>query len=132
MVVVDTSVLVDYFRGRDTAATRLLDDYDSQGVPYGIPALCCQEMLQGARDIHEWQTLETLLETQTIVRPQASYATHVAAARIFFDCRRQGLTVRSSNDCLVAQLALEHDAPLLHDDNDFVAIARVRPLTCLP
>ena len=49
-------------------------------------------------------------------------------ARVFFDCRRKGLTVRSSTDCLIAALALERGDVLLHDDADFDAIAKVRPL----
>lgn len=57
-----------------------------------------------------------------------SQAAHREAARIFFDCRRQGLTIRSSVDCLVAQLVLENDGILLHKDDDFERIAQVRPL----
>jgi predicted nucleic acid-binding protein len=55
----------------------------------------------------------------------------VAAARIFFDCRRRGLTVRSAVDCLIAQLVLEVDGVLLHDDDDFERIRTVRPLRTL-
>ena len=60
--------------------------------------------------------------------PVASY---VAAARIYFDCRRRALTVRSSTDCLVAQVALDNRLTLLHSDRDFEAIAKVRPLRTL-
>jgi hypothetical protein len=55
-------------------------------------------------------------------------ASEVAAARIFFECRRSGLTVRSAADCLIAQIAIENDLALLHNDRDFEAIQRVRPL----
>ena len=55
-------------------------------------------------------------------------ASRVDAARIYFDCRRKGLTVRSAADCLIAQIALERDFSLLHDDCDFEAIGKVRPL----
>jgi predicted nucleic acid-binding protein len=57
---------------------------------------------------------------------------HHQAARIYFDCRRRGLTVRSTIDCFIAQLALEHRLALLHDDRGYAAIARVRPLRTLP
>jgi hypothetical protein len=46
---------------------------------------------------------------------------------MYFDCRRQGITLRSSNDCLIAQMALEHGLILLHDDEDFRRIGRVVP-----
>ena len=52
----------------------------------------------------------------------------LGASRIFFDCRRQGVTLRSTIDCLIAQLVLEIDAVLLHDDIDFERIKSVRPL----
>ena len=50
------------------------------------------------------------------------------AARIYFDLRRQGETVRSPIDCCIAQLALAHEILLLHRDEDFNKIARIRPL----
>jgi predicted nucleic acid-binding protein len=51
---------------------------------------------------------------------------HWEAARIFFDCRRHGLTVRSSVDCLIAAHAIEAKATLLHNDEDFERIRKVR------
>jgi len=51
-----------------------------------------------------------------------------AAARIYFDLRRKGLTVRSPIDCCIAQLALQFDALLIHRDHDFEQISRVRAL----
>ncbi len=53
------------------------------------------------------------------------------AARINFDCRRKGMTVRSAVDCFIAQLVLEEDGILLHDDDDFEKIRSVRPLKTL-
>jgi hypothetical protein len=51
-----------------------------------------------------------------------------AAARIFYDLRRQGLTVRSPIDCCIAQASLENDLILIHNDRDFETIAQVRSL----
>ncbi|OGA33839.1 MAG: hypothetical protein A3G80_08940 [Betaproteobacteria bacterium RIFCSPLOWO2_12_FULL_62_13b] len=56
-----------------------------------------------------------------------SVESYVAAARLYQACRRAGKTPRSSNDCLIAQIAIEHKLALLQDDRDFVAIADVRP-----
>jgi len=50
------------------------------------------------------------------------------AARLYFVCRRKGVTVRSTIDCLIAAIAIEHKALLLHDDRDFDAIARYTKL----
>ena len=47
------------------------------------------------------------------------------ASRLYASCRRAGKTPRSSNDCLIARIAVEHDLHLLEDDRDFEAIATV-------
>lgn len=128
MIVVDTSVLIDYLRGSTTPATERLGAMEADDVPFAIPMVCYQEILQGARDEKEWRTLDAYLSTQHLLVPAAPLALHREAARIFFDCRRRGLTVRSTVDCLIAAQALEAKATLLHDDNDFDRMSRVRPL----
>lgn len=132
MILVDTSVLVDFFRGLDTLATARFDRLEFEGTPFAIPGICCQELLQGAKDEAEWAQLSEYLESQRIAHPRSPWETHREAARIYFDLRRQGITVRSTIDCWIAQLALEAEAPLLHDDEDFERIQRVRALEILP
>ncbi len=131
MIVVDTSVLVAFFRDDDTAPTRRLRQIERQKIPYAIPAICCQELLQGAHNEREWKLLWRYLCTQELLAADDPWETHAEAARIYFDCRREGLTIGSSIDCLIAQLVLESDGLLLHDDADFERIRRVRPLQTL-
>ncbi len=131
MIAVDTSVLVDLFRGRATAATERLQELERTGTPFAIPVICCQELLQGAKDRREWKLLHSYLETQEVLLPSDPWSSHVEAARIFFDCRRRGVTIRSSVDCLIAQLVLEVDGALLHDDEDFERMKSVRALRTL-
>lgn len=131
MIAVDTSVLVDLFRGRSTPAADQLREMERDRVPFTIPAVCCQELLQGAGDDREWSVLLAYLESQRRLVPRDPWATHRDAGRIFFDCRRVGVTIRSTIDCFVAQLALDHQATLLHDDEDFERIRQVRPLRTL-
>jgi predicted nucleic acid-binding protein len=128
VILVDTSVLIDYFRGAVNGPVERLALLLEEGADVRIPAVCCQELLQGARDEDEWRLLESYLTTQELVVPGDPVAAHLEAARIYFDCRRRGVTVRSTLDCYIAQLALERDALLLHNDEDFVRIAEVRPL----
>lgn len=47
------------------------------------------------------------------------------AAKLYFKCRKKGITIRSTIDLLIAQTAIENDLYLLHDDNDFTLIAKV-------
>ena len=131
MILVDSSVLVDFFRGRPTAAVKRLRQVEKDEIPFYLPVVCCQELLQGAKDLREWRLLETYLGSQRLIAPGDPWATHREAARIFFDCRRKGVTIRGSIDCLIAQLALEHDGTLLHDDDDFEKIRKVRRLKTL-
>ena len=131
MIVVDTSVLVDFLRGRKTGPARRFAQVEDRSIPYAIPGVCCQELLQGARDEKEWAKLVEHLETQTVLLPEDPWSTHVDAARIFFDCRRKDITIRGPLDCFIAQLVLETDGELLHDDDDFEKISRVRPLRTL-
>jgi len=56
------------------------------------------------------------------LRRNDSYAN---AARIYFDCRRKGVAIRSTLDCLIAEIAMEHNLILLHDDVDFCHMATV-------
>jgi predicted nucleic acid-binding protein len=128
VIVVDTSVLVDFFRGRHTASTARLHQMEQDQIPFAIPAVCCQELLAGARDAKEWGLLLTYLETQQILLPIDPWHTHVEAARIMVDCRAKGQTPRGAIDCLIAQLTLENDGLLLHSDQDFDRIKAVRPL----
>jgi predicted nucleic acid-binding protein len=131
MIVVDTSVLIDFFRGSETSGADTFAALERDDVPFALPAICCQELLAGARDEAEWDLLCSYLETQPVLAPADPWITHVAAARIMFDCRRRGLTVRSAVDCLIAQLVLETEGTLLHADADFDVIAQVRPLRTL-
>ncbi len=128
MIVVDTSVLIDFLKGKQSDAVGKLVALEEHDTHYHIPTICCQELLQGARDEHEWKQLHAYLSTQNLLAPENSWETHQAAARIYFDCRRKGITLRGTIDSLIAQLVLDNDAVLLHDDADFTHIAKVRPL----
>jgi len=128
MIAVDTSVLIDFLRGDTTPWTERLAEIEADEVPYGIPLICYQEVLQGARDQREWKLLAEYLETQRLLVPQEPLSLHREAARIFFDGRRRGVTIRSTIDCLIAAQAFAEGATLLHNDDDFDRIATLRPL----
>jgi predicted nucleic acid-binding protein len=128
LIVVDSSVLIDLLKGIHSPATDRLQDLERQGALFSVPVVCFQEVLQGAKDEREWDLLSEYLGSQDLLLSADPVSTHRDAARIFYDCRRQGVTIRSSADCFIAQLTLEHDGVLLHDDDDFDRIRRVRPL----
>ena len=131
MIIVDTSVLIPFLRGDVTKPALRLQEIEDQLVPFAIPAICCQELLQGSKDKREWRLLTQYLVTQEHLAPSDPWKTYFEAARIYFDCRRKGVTIGSTIDCLIAQLVLDAEGWLLHDDADFERIKAVRPLQTL-
>lgn len=63
--------------------------------------------------------------SQPLVFPSHPVNSYIEAARIYQRCRQAGITIRSTIDCLIARIAIEHGLVVLHDDEDFRRIARV-------
>lgn len=127
MYLVDTSVWIDYIRGRDEAHVHFLRDLLSNPLAVSITPLIYMEILQGARGNTAFERLQNHFNGQRFVDFDQTANSHAAAARIHLDCRLRGVTVRSSIDCLIAQSAIESDLTLLHHDQDFQRIANVVP-----
>ena len=125
MVLVDSSVLVDVFRGRPTPCVSRFDDLLNRGIPFGITLQIYQEILQGAASEKDLFRLKEYLDTQTFYGLTGGRESVAEAAKIYFRCRRAGVTVRSTIDCLIARIAIENRLSLLHNDSDFDRIARV-------
>jgi hypothetical protein len=128
MILADTSVLIDFLEGRETESGQRLKTVLQQGIPFGINSFIYQEVLQGAKSEKEYRLLKKYLETQRFYHPKDPVESFAKAAKIYFDCRRKGVTIRSTIDCIIAQTAIEHDLFLLHNDSDYDAMASVIPL----
>lgn len=123
--LIDTSVWINLFR--DKTRTILNSVSSIVGDDDVVLARFNQlELLQGAVDESEWNLLSDYLEVQDYLEARAD--TWRKAARIYYDLKRRGQTVRSTIDCCIAQIAIEHKALLLHEDRDFERIAEIRPL----
>lgn len=119
MILVDSSVLIDYLAGRKALHVEKLEAVLSTSTPYGITSHIYQEVLQGARTKKDFARLSEYLSTVRIYEPLDMRGSYSSAARIFFRCRKEGVTVRSTIDCLIVQICLEHKLRLLHNDRDF-------------
>ncbi|XCN71341.1 MAG: PIN domain nuclease [Candidatus Electrothrix aestuarii] len=128
MILADTSVLIDLFKGNDNGAVRVFREIIQQEIPFGITSVIYQEVLQGAKTEKEYDTLKEYLSTQIFYHPKDPLISYAEAAEIYFTCRRKGITIRSTIDCLIAQTALEHQLFLLHNDRDFQLIAQATEL----
>jgi predicted nucleic acid-binding protein len=127
MVLVDTSIWIDFFGKRPGSGARRLDRVVESGQPFAITSVILQEVLQGARSQEQFLQLEKYLVTQRFLHPLDPVQSFVRAAELYARCRRSGVTPRSTIDCLIAQVAIEHEARLLHWDADFDRMAAVVP-----
>lgn len=127
MYLIDTSVWIDYIKGRDVRQVHFLDQILSNPLAIGITDIIYMEILQGASDQTTFDQFRRYFCGQKFYRFPDPEFSHAAAAQIYFDCRRKGITVRSTLDCLIAQCAIEHELILLHQDNDFKYMATALP-----
>lgn len=125
MILIDTSVLVDYFKGIESRPAKLFDELIENGIPYGINNFVYQELLQGSRTIDEFNKLKEYLETIPFYDLQYGKESYEKAAFLNFQCRRNGITIRSTIDLLIAEIAIENNLLLLHNDEDFDNIRKV-------
>lgn len=127
MILVDTSVLIDFLKGSDNEPVMKLDDIIASATPYGIADISYQEVLQGAATRRDFKKLKSYLDTIPLYSPLNGRASFAEAASLFFNCRRKGITIRSTVDCLITQIAIEHNLALLHNDRDFDNMKKVVP-----
>ena len=122
MIVVDSSVWIDFLNGRTAPHVRQLREIlGNEEVIVGD--LMLWEVLQGLDGEREAREVEALLRRFEIV-PMAGDAIAIAAARNFRSLRRRGVTVRKTIDLLIGTWCIENRRPLLHNDSDFRPMAR--------
>jgi predicted nucleic acid-binding protein len=124
MLLVDSSVWVDVARGADTDATRFLALREEEEL--AVAGVVFQEVLQGVDDERVFERLRQMFFAMLLLEPR-ELSTYEIAAQLYRRARAAGLTIRKSTDCLVAALALEHGALLVHNDRDFVHLAQIEP-----
>ena len=122
MILVDTTVWVDFFAGRDTPEVRRLESALSEEEDVSTCGVILAEVLQGIRNDADYKA--TLSRFDAFLYLPMDRGTFVKAAQLYRSCRRKGLTVRKPIDCMIAAVAIDHDVPLLHKDRDFDAIEK--------
>jgi predicted nucleic acid-binding protein len=122
VIVVDSSVWIDFLNGRNAPHVRKLRAIlGVDEVIVGDLMLC--EVLQGLDGERMAREVEALLRRFQIA-PMGGDAIAVAAARNFRSLRRRGITVRKTIDLLIGTWCIENRRPLLHNDSDFRPMAR--------
>jgi predicted nucleic acid-binding protein len=126
-VIVDTSVWIDFFNGHTSAQAQRLARAIEDGESIALPGLVYTEILLGLKNDAEAKRIAQLLQAfDWVAEPtQADYA---QAAKLYRQCRAKGLTIRSTIDCVIAQLCLRDGLPLLAKDRDFDRISQLMAL----
>ena len=122
--IFDTSVWISYSRGIENPQTLALEDYlkNFPKMVYISPTIF-QEFLMGLRN--ESDFIKYKFQLQSLNSFKSDWEkTSIDAAKLYFDLRKKGITIRKSNDCLIAQVAIENDTLLIHLDSDFDLIAK--------
>jgi predicted nucleic acid-binding protein len=129
VILVDTSVWIDFFAGRDLPHVVRLEQCILDNEDLALCGIILTEILQGIADDTVYRRVKRYL-APLILLPMAE-SVFVRAADIYRKLRKQGITIRKTNDCIIAATALEHHCPLLHHDKDFAPIAEQFPLKIL-
>lgn len=117
MILVDSSVWIDYFRGTQTPQTEKLDGLLSS-EPIAIGDLILTEVLQGFGSERDFNEAKRLL-TSLLVVELGGRDIAIQAARNFRILRAQGVTIRKTIDTVIATRCIESGFTLLHSDRDF-------------
>jgi len=117
LILVDSSVWIDYFNGTITAQTEKLDQLLGR-EPLAIGDLILTEVLQGFTDERDFDQARKMLTSLTVVE-LAGQEIVIQAARNFRALRKAGVTVRKTVDTVIATWCIENGFDLLHNDRDF-------------
>jgi hypothetical protein len=117
VIVVDSSVWIDYFNGVDSAASKRLDAL--LGVePLAVGDLILTEVLQGFRSDTRYRIAKELMSSLTVF-DMLGEKMAIKSADYYRTLRARGITVRRTVDVIIATYCIEHDLPLLFQDKDF-------------
>jgi predicted nucleic acid-binding protein len=122
LILVDSSVWIDYFNGTTTAQTDKLDGLLGR-EPLAIGDLILTEVLQGFADDRDFNQAKRMLTTLLVVELGGEEIAIQAAKNFRVLCRR-GITVRKTIDTVIATRCIEDGYALLHNDRDFDPFAK--------
>jgi predicted nucleic acid-binding protein len=123
MILVDTSVLIDWFRKEENTPAKYFDSI-VEGAGWGIADLTLHEILQGASTDSEYNMLSSYLGSRKIFYTPNNKEFFKYTANIYRNLRKKGITIRSTPDTLIAGIAIHHGLTLLHNDRDFELMSR--------
>jgi predicted nucleic acid-binding protein len=132
VIVVDTTVWIDYFAGRteEPHVAELLRLVDAD-AGLALTDVIFGEILQGLRGEHTVRRIDKRLQPFDILRLHTLDDFRNAAA-LYRHARSKGKTIRRTLDCLIAAVCIREDCSILHNDRDFDHLADVTDLVVHP
>lgn len=124
MLLLDASVWIDLLRGNENGSVRYAMQREAL-EELALTPMTYLEVLQGASSDKELSHMASLLQAYVLLEPVPGLGTYEAAAVMYMSARRRGITIRTAVDCLVAAVAIEHGAVLVHNDRDFLQLQKV-------
>jgi len=114
MVLVDTSIIIDFLNKKKykNVITSLLS-----GKAFSTTEIIIMEVLQGVRDDEKYDKIKSFLDSLPMV--EVKYEDFIKAANIYRTCRKKGITIRKSIDCIIAAVAMNNNLKLFSNDRDF-------------
>ncbi|MCB1159577.1 MAG: PIN domain nuclease [Leptospiraceae bacterium] len=123
MILIDTSVWVDFLNNKSNVGVKKLEKLLNDNQEICTTGIIITEVLQGiGKDKEYLRTKSIILELPYL--PIKEKQTFLHASEIYRSCRKAGITVRKTIDCLIAAIAIENDVLLLTNDKDFSGIAK--------
>jgi predicted nucleic acid-binding protein len=117
-LIADTSVWIPFFNGQPSPQADYLSLCITEGKDIFLTPMIVQEILQGIRSDQQFEQVEANILAFTVLEWDATSAA-IAAAKLYRSLRKKGVTIRKSNDCLIAAFAVHFAIPILHQDGDF-------------
>jgi predicted nucleic acid-binding protein len=118
MILVDSSVWIDYFNGVASPATDTLDSL--LGIePIAVGDIILTEVLQGFRSDADYKTAKKLM-TSLVILDMLGESNAIKCADNYRALRKRGLTIRKTIDVVIATFCIENKLPLLFQDKDFL------------
>jgi len=130
LILVDTSVWIDFLKGKDTPQRNTIHQLIATEEDICLTGIILTEILQGIMDEKESAEIKQYLMEFPIYNP-VGIETYIEAANIYKKCAKKGRTVRKTIDCLIAAIAIENNLTLFHNDRDFDTIATCTDLKIL-